>query len=1050
MQQTDSPRDRRVPVKGWRIYALNASSGAASWSAQSAVHVHPDWARTCSTAAGLGFDTLCVPWEWLRQADSTEAAECSRRCNAAGLRLMADLLLPATQAEQHTGQEAGASPLDELPPEFRVEAILLRGLMGWPSDRWPTLLDSLRRSRNDLMVTIWGPGMPPGALASMEDLDVDAVCSSLPWWDFRQGWLIEEYERLRAVAPVIAPLADPRAPLPPGPVVEDALRRLAVASVVGEGLLVPAGYLRLVRREPLVAGIARAGPEGKERNGPRRLTGSLAEITALFRGDAGGRLLLVNPSSGRPGSITRWLLERRLPNGFVLKFREPETYHLDAGAWTFVPIAHAEYIAEHGTTSGQLRRMLSSAMRAPRVAIENVEPAVDGGLFPAKRVLGETIVVRASIFMDGHEELAAELLWRAANESGWVRAPMEPVGNDAWEGRITPRRLGRYVFVVKAWWDRWGSYRVQLRKKAEAGVDVRLEVEEGRMMLSGLLDRADATHADAAARIEEALNVLGPPGGESPARRRRRRNPQLPRPDEGPTPRLVDIPAATPEHVAALLDDALARAVDALAEREFETGTPVEYPVSVDRNEALFSSWYELFPRSQSPVPGHHGTLRDVIARLPDIRRMGFDVLYFPPIHPIGRGNRKGRNNTLQAGPDDPGSPYAIGSEEGGHDAIHPELGTLEDFRALVSAAQRHGMEIALDFAIQCSPDHPWLKQHPDWFNWRPDGSLKHAENPPKRYEDIVNPDFYSAVASTPRQAALWRALRDIVFFWVHHGVRIFRVDNPHTKPLPFWQWLLNEVKDRYPDTIFLSEAFTRPAMMYRLAKIGFSQSYTYFTWRNTKHELTEYLTELNSAPVRDFFRPNFFVNTPDINPWFLQSSGRPGFLIRAVLATTLSGSWGMYNGFELCVADAVPGKEEYLNSEKYELRQWDMDAPGNIVEEITRLNRIRRSHPALQSHLGVGFHQVDNDQILFYSRWTAERDSIVLVAVSLDPHHRQAGTLELPLWEWGMPETARLRMHDLFEDRSFTLSGRLHRVELTPDRPFIMWALVRDDGGNA
>jgi len=495
--------------------------------------------------------------------------------------------------------------------------------------------------------------------------------------------------------------------------------------------------------------------------------------------------------------------------------------------------------------------------------------------------------------------------------------------------------------------------------------------------------------------------------------------------------------------VAALLDQGLADAIRQVGERPFETHTATQYPLSIERNETTYASWYELFPRSQSPVAGRHGSLRDVIGRLPLIRRMGFDVLYFPPIHPIGYSNRKGPNNSLQAGPDDPGSPYAIGSDDGGHEAVHPELGTLDDFRALVAATRCHGMEIALDFAIQCSPDHPWLREHPDWFNWRADGSLKYAENPPKRYEDIVNPDFYSPQASTPRQAALWRALRDIVLFWVQQGVRIFRVDNPHTKPLPFWQWMLREVHDRHPDTIFLSEAFTRPAMMYRLAKLGFSQSYTYFTWRNTKQELTSYMAELNSEPVRDFFRPNFFVNTPDINPWFLQTSGRAGFLIRAVLAGTLSGSWGMYNGFELCVADAVPGKEEYLDSEKYQLRRWDLDAPDHIIEEISWLNRVRRSHPALQSHLGIRFHEVDNDRIIFYSRHSAEGDSIVLAAVSLDPHHRQAGVLKLPFGEW-RGDGAPVAMHDLFEDRPFTLQGGFHMIELTPERPFVLWALAR------
>ena len=376
-------------------------------------------------------------------------------------------------------------------------------------------------------------------------------------------------------------------------------------------------------------------------------------------------------------------------------------------------------------------------------------------------------------------------------------------------------------------------------------------------------------------------------------------------------------------------------------------------PLDVDRPQAGFASWYEMFPRSATDDPARHGTFVDVIARLPAIRAMGFDVLYFPPIHPIGTTNRKGRNNALRAEPDDVGSPYAIGGPEGGHDAIHPQLGTLDDFRALVAAAKDHGLEIALDFAIQCSPDHPWLREHPDWFRWRPDGSIRFAENPPKKYEDIVNPDFYAEAA----MPGLWLALRDVVQFWVDQGVRIFRVDNPHTKPLPFWHWMIADIRGRHPDVIFLAEAFTRPKLMYRLAKVGFTQSYTYFTWRNTKQEIIEYLTELNAPPVRDFFRPNFFVNTPDINPPFLQTSGRPGFLIRAALACTLSGLWGMYSGFELCEAAPLPGREEYLDSEKYQIRVRDFAAPGNIVGEITALNRIRRAHPALQSHLGVTFY---------------------------------------------------------------------------------------------
>jgi starch synthase (maltosyl-transferring) len=473
--------------------------------------------------------------------------------------------------------------------------------------------------------------------------------------------------------------------------------------------------------------------------------------------------------------------------------------------------------------------------------------------------------------------------------------------------------------------------------------------------------------------------------------------------------------------------------------REFASRADLLYPVDAERLAARFSSWYELFPRSQSGDPARHGTFDDVIARLPAIRDMGFDALYFPPIHPIGLSHRKGKNNSLGAGADQPGSPYAIGSEAGGHDAVHPELGTIEDFDRLVVAARDHGLELVLDFAIQCSPDHPWLKQHPDWFSWRPDGTIRYAENPPKKYEDIVNVDFY-APGALP---ALWIALRDVVLFWVEHGVRTFRVDNPHTKPLPFWEWMIADVRGRYPDVIFLAEAFTRPKMMYRLAKIGFPQSYTYFTWRNEKWELIEYLTELTTQAPRDFFRPHFFVNTPDINPVFLQNSGRPGFLIRAALATTLSGLWGMYNGFELCEGRALPGKEEYLDSEKYEIVAWDYDRPGNITAEITRLNRIRRANPALQTHLGVAFYNAYNDRILFYGKRTPDLANFILVAVNLDPYNTQEGGIELPLWEFGLPDNGSVIVEDLMTDRSFVWSGKNQFIRLDPNaQPFVVFRI--------
>jgi starch synthase (maltosyl-transferring) len=468
------------------------------------------------------------------------------------------------------------------------------------------------------------------------------------------------------------------------------------------------------------------------------------------------------------------------------------------------------------------------------------------------------------------------------------------------------------------------------------------------------------------------------------------------------------------------------------------------YPVTVERQAARFANWYELFPRSHSPEPGRHAVFDDVARRMPAIRDMGFDVLYFPPVHPIGLRNRKGKNNALSANPDEPGSPYAIGSEDGGHDAVHPDLGTLDDFRRLVAIAREHNLEIALDFAIQCSPDHPWLAQHPGWFAWRADGSLRYAENPPKRYEDIVNVDFYGP--PNTRQTSLWVALRDVVLFWVVQGVRMFRVDNPHTKPLPFWEWLIADIQRQHPDVLFLSEAFTRPKMMYRLAKIGFSQSYTYFTWRETKQELTDYLLELNQPPVADIFRPHFFVNTPDINPRFLQASGRPGFLIRAALATTLSGLWGMYNGFELCEGRALPGKEEYLDSEKYEIRTWDWNRPGNIIAEISQLNRIRRSNPALQTHLGLHFHHCDNGQVIFFSKATAQRDNVVLVAISLDPDATQAAMLELPLWEFGLPDDGALDAQDLFNGHRFTWHGKYQTVTLSPQQPFAVWRIAKPE----
>lgn len=654
-----------------------------------------------------------------------------------------------------------------------------------------------------------------------------------------------------------------------------------------------------------------------------------------------------------------------------------------------------------------LHPRLEQALQLPRIAIESTQPVVDAGRFAAKATIGHAVNVTSKIFADGHDQLSAAVCWRTKDETNWRRAPLKLVGNDSWEGSFTPTQVAAHEFMIQAWWDVYETYRYELSKKHAAGVSIELELKEGRLLLDKAMQRAQGENRAVLADLLHRLD----------------------------SSHLED------ERVSVMLASETAVAMAAADPHEHCSLSEI-FPLDVERTLANFASWYELFPRSETDDPARHGTFRDVHKRLPAIRDMGFDVLYFTPIHPIGRQHRKGPNNTLNAGPNDPGSPYAIGSEDGGHDAIHPQLGTHEDFRELVAAAAKHGLEIALDFAIQCSQDHPWLKEHPGWFSWRPDGTIRYAENPPKKYQDIVNVDFYADDA----MPGLWIALRDVIWHWVEQGVKIFRVDNPHTKPLPFWEWLIADIRERDPDVMFLSEAFTRPAMMARLGKVGFNQSYTYFTWRNTKAELSEYLTELNEPPLRDCYRPNFFVNTPDINPFFLQDSGRAGFLIRAALATMGSGLWGMYSGFELCESAALPGKEEYLDSEKYQVRVRDYHAPGNIVSEIAQLNRIRRLNPALQTHLGFQTYTAHNDNILYFGKRTADRSNFILVAVSLDPHNVQEAHFELPLWELGLPDDAATRGEDLMNGHRWTWYGKTQWMRIEPwNQPFGIWRLTAD-----
>jgi starch synthase (maltosyl-transferring) len=596
--------------------------------------------------------------------------------------------------------------------------------------------------------------------------------------------------------------------------------------------------------------------------------------------------------------------------------------------------------------------------------------------------------VEADIFGDGHDKIAADLLHRPAG-GAWTRVAMAPLTNDRWSAAFVVDDLGTYEYTIEAWVDRFATKRDGLSKKFGAGLDVETELIE----ISELLRRKTKDE-----RLKAFADRVGGAG------------------DHG-------------ARVAAALDLDLAAAVrDDETFRDGVVRYDRELRAVVDRERARFGAWYELFPRSAGPDPTRSATFDEAAERLPAIAAMGFDVVYLPPIHPIGTTARKGRNNSLTPAPDDPGSPWAIGSAAGGHTAIEPGLGTLDDFDRFVARTRELGMEVALDIAFQTSPDHPWVTEHPEWFRHRPDGSIQYAENPPKKYQDIYPIDFDSADAP-----ALWDALRDVVLFWAARGVTIFRVDNPHTKPFRFWAWLISTVKARYPESVFLSEAFTRPKVMHHLAKLGFSQSYTYFTWRNTKAELVEYFTELTAGPGREYMRPNLFANTPDILHAFLQQGGRPAFKIRLILAATLGASYGIYSGFELSENRAVkPGSEEYLDSEKYQYRQWNWDDAESLAGLITTLNATRRAQPALQSDWSLRFHDTDNDHVIAYSKRTGS--AVVLTIVNLDYANMQQGWVRLPLDEWGVPAGTALQLADVLTGETYTWTSEWNYVRLEPD----------------
>jgi starch synthase (maltosyl-transferring) len=622
-----------------------------------------------------------------------------------------------------------------------------------------------------------------------------------------------------------------------------------------------------------------------------------------------------------------------------------------------------------------------------------VRPEVDGGRYPAKSSVGELVMVEADIYADGQDALAADLLYRAGG-SAWTRVPMVELVNDRWRAAFPVSQMTTYFFTIEAWVDHFATWQHGLAKKVEAGQDVALDLLIGAQLIEAALQHAPAKDAEplrnAAAELAARTTV---------ARR---------------------LEVARDPALGARMRDAYDRRLATRYERELQ--------VQVDTPMAAHSTWYEMFPRSASPDPKRAGTLRDVEARLPYVAGMGFDVLYLPPVHPIGSTKRKGPNGAVTAAPGDPGSPWAIGSEAGGHKAVNPDLGTLADFQRLMHKAKDMGVYVALDIAFQCSPDHPYVREHPEWFKLRPDGSVQFAENPPKKYEDIYPFNF-----ETPAWESLWRELLSVFLFWMEQGVSIFRVDNPHTKPFAFWEWLIGEVRKVDSGVIFLSEAFTRPKIMYHLAKLGFTQSYTYFTWRPDKRGLVEYFTELSTPPVADFFRPNVWPNTPDILTEQLQTGGRPTFVARLVLAATLSANYGMYGPlFELMEHEPrEKDSEEYLHSEKYEVRHWDIGRPDSLCELITLINKARRENPALQSNTGLRFHDIDNGQLIAYSK-RAEAD-VVLCIVNLDPNSTQSGWVSLPIEEWGIAGDEPYQVHDVLSDARYTWTGPRNFVQLDP-----------------
>ncbi|MBN1621866.1 MAG: alpha-1,4-glucan--maltose-1-phosphate maltosyltransferase [Endomicrobiales bacterium] len=630
-----------------------------------------------------------------------------------------------------------------------------------------------------------------------------------------------------------------------------------------------------------------------------------------------------------------------------------------------------------------------------RVVIENLRPEVDKGKYYAKCTVGERFTVQADIFADSHDEISAFLIVKEPGLNDWKRIPMKLVENDLWEASLIFDKTGLYKYTISAYMDHIKTLQTHIKKKLNANQDISLEI---KMITEYVSSGANKQKSGGIKKLDASIKKLE---------------------NEKSKQKLITY----------LLDPIIYETLDKHCSAEFTTTYENKLTVLVERKESRFSSWYELFPRSFSKTPGKHGTFKDCERMLPEIATMGFNVLYFPPIHPIGNTNRKGKNNAIVANPDDPGSPWSIGSELGGHKAIHPELGTMKDFQSLLKKAKDYSIEISLDIAFQCSQDHPYIKEHPEWFLWRPDNTIKYAENPPKKYEDIVPFNF-----ETAKWQELWKELESIFVFWIEKGVRIFRVDNPHTKPYVFWEWLIAEINKKYEGIIFLAEAFTRNKKMYKLAKIGFTQSYTYFTWRYTKKEFITYMNELTKTGLKDIFRPNFWTNTPDILSVDLQHAKKPSFANRLILAATLSSNYGMYGpAFELMDNEPFPGKEEYNNNEKYEIKIWDRNKPGNLRELITKVNKIRNENEALQSTCNIRFYEIHNDQLMVYEKFSDDKSNIIIVAVNFDTVYKQSGWVRIPINDFKIKSDEEYVMYDLLNNLSFTWKNEWNYIELNP-----------------